>query len=55
VEPGKLVIGDKEYVRCNYYDGLEGFLKERGVKYDFVSVDGPIGCGFREYFEYGRV
>lgn len=55
VEPGKLVIGNKEYGKCNYYDGLEDFLKERNVKYDFISIDGPIGCGFREYFEYGRV
>ena len=29
VEPGTLKIGDNEYGRCNYYDGLEKFLGER--------------------------
>lgn len=29
VEPGTLKIGEKEYRRCNYYDGLEKFLEER--------------------------
>ena len=55
VEPGKLKIGEKEYGRCNYYDGLEKFLVERGVRYDFVSVDSPVGYRFREMFEFGRV
>jgi len=42
------------YGDCNKYNGFEDWLKKQD-KFDFVLVDGPVGCAFREMYKYSRV
>ena len=55
IENATLQINSVSYGPCNYYNGLENILKKITSKFDFILIDGPLGYGFREKYEYGRV
>lgn len=54
VENTTVLIGKEEFGTCNKYDGFEGWLSHQR-KFDFVLIDGPVGSGFRESYDYSRV
>lgn len=54
VEYTEINVDGSIYGDCNKYDGFEDWLKKQD-KFDFVLVDGPVGCAFREMYRYSRV
>lgn len=54
VQKSNITILGNIYNNTNYYRGFEEWLSTQ-KPFDFISIDGPPGWGFRQNYKYGRV
>ena len=53
-EHADLTVAGRTFEECNFYQGFEYWLSSQDP-FDLVLIDGPIGSGFREAYQYHRV
>ena len=54
IQNTSLTLKEKTYFNINRYDKFEEWLQKQ-EPFDFILIDGPLGWGFREKYDYSRI